>query len=140
MIKENYRQVRTHSELNPIPLAQSLLSAGEAFEISEDYDLLDVNFAITKGRDGFIAFPVTGESMLPHIRNGDIVFVDTWAVPRNGDTVVANVNGQNNIKVFQQTHCELYLVPKNGDYRTRQIKDTDTLYIVGVVRAHLAFD
>ncbi len=122
-----------------IPLAHSLLSAGPAIEICDDgYALLDVNFLITGGREGYIAFIVTGDSMRDDILPGYIVFVDTLAEPKNGDTIAVNINGQNCIKIFERTDYKLRLVPKNCDYPVREVKASDLLHILGVVRRHLA--
>ena len=131
--------MKSHSDY-PIPLALSLLSAGVGYEVSEDWEPLDINALITGNREGFIAFIVDGTSMVPSIRAGDLVFVDTWAIPKNGDTIVSNVNGQNNVKVFEDGNRGLFLVPKNGDFPERKITERDAFRIVGVVRAHLAFD
>lgn len=136
---KEFLKVKTHSS-STIPLALSLLSAGRGFEVSEDFEPLDVNNLITKGREGFIAFILDGTSMLPHIRHGDLVFVDTWAIPQNGDTIVSNVNGQNNVKTFENSGRGLFLVPKNTEFKERQITQQDAFHVVGVVRAHLAFD
>lgn len=123
-----------------IPLATSLLSAGEAFEVSEDLEPIDLNFMVTGGRDGFLACIVDGPSMLPHIRQGDVVFVDTYAVPNNGDTIVSYVNGRINVKTFECGPRGLFLVPKNGAFQEQQVKPTDSFYVIGVVRSHLAFE
>lgn len=131
--------MKTHST-QTMPLAHSLLSAGVGFEVSEDFEPLDINFLLTQGRDGFIAFILDGTSMLPHIRHGDLVFVDTWAVPKNGDTIVSNVNGQNSVKIFENSGRGLFLVPKNREYPEREVTQKDSFHVVGVVRAHLAFD
>lgn len=120
-----------------IPLALSLLSAGETAEITDDHELLDINELITGGRDGFVAFVVTGESMVDAIRPGYIVFVDTYAEPRNGDIVVSNVNGLNNVKTFENGRRGLFLVPKNNQFPVRQITHQDQFCILGVVKAHL---
>ena len=121
-----------------IPLAYSLLSAGSAIEVCDDYKLLDLNFLLTGGRDSFVAFIVTGDSMRPDIFPGNIVFVDTAAEPRTGDTVVVNVNGENCVKVLEHTARQLYLVPKNGEYPTLEVKPTDSFHILGVVKGHFA--
>lgn len=127
------------SHSRQIPLAYSLLSAGPAVEVcDEGYALLDVNALICGGRDGFLAFVVTGDSMAEDIRPGYIVFIDTCCVPRNGDIVAVNVNGQNCIKIFEQRPNRLYLVPRNAEYPTTEIQPSDSLHILGVVRAHLA--
>lgn len=121
-----------------LPVALSLLSAGDHLEVSEDYDLLDINEMITKGREGFIAYVVTGDSMVDDIRPGYIVFVDSWAEPRNGDIIVSCVNDRNNVKVFERNHRGLFLVPKNGDHPVRQVRPTDNFHVLGVVKGHLA--
>jgi len=121
-----------------MPLANSLLSAGAAAEVSDDYDLLDVNEMITKGREGFVAFVITGDSMVDAIRPGYIVFVDSFSEPRNGDTVAACVNGKNCIKIFDRKPNGLYLVSANANYSPKEIQATDSFFILGVVKGHLA--
>lgn len=123
-----------------IPLALSLLSAGEAFEVSDDVEPIDLNVLVTGGRDGFLACVIDGLSMVPHIRHGDMVFVDTWAAPKNGDTVVCSVNGQINVKTFSFNNGGLRLVPKNGEFPEREITPKDVFHVIGVVRSHLAFE
>lgn len=128
-----------HSSSAPIPLAHSLLSAGPAVEICEDgYALLDVNQLITGGREGWMSFIVTGDSMRDDILPGYIVFIDSFAEPKNGDTVAVNINGQNCIKIFERTEHRLTLVPKNGDFQPREVTPDDSLHVLGVVRRHLA--
>jgi SOS-response transcriptional repressor LexA len=132
-----------HTRSSPIPLAYSLLSAGPAAEIDEGYALLDVNSLVTKGRDGYIAFVVTGDSMVPDIRAGFIVFVDTRRQPRTGDAVVVSINNENCIKLFDRTPTQyepprLFLVPRNGDYPTREIFPNDDFRVLGVICGHLA--
>ena len=121
-----------------LPLAYSLLPAGDAVEISEDSAQLDLNALVTGGREGFVAYAITGDSMLESIRPGDIVVVDTWREPKNGDIIVASVNGQNSIKVLEHNPHGLFLVPKNGEYKRREITYKDNFQVIGVVKWHLA--
>lgn len=121
-----------------LPLAYSLLPAGDAVELSDDGFQLDLNALITNGREGFIAFTITGDSMLESIRPGDIVIVDTWREPKNGDVIVASVNGQNCIKLFQNDRRGLYLVSSNSQYRPKEIRPSDRFNVIGVVRGHVA--
>lgn len=132
----NHLRLKT-SSARQIPIALSLLSAGRAVEITDDHDLLDLNFAITGGREGFVAFPVTGDSMVDEIRPGHIVFVDTFREAQNGDIVVSCVNGRNNIKKFEKRPTGLYLVPKNRSFQTTQVLESDDFHILGVVRGHM---
>lgn len=133
----NSRNISASSKRR-VPLALSLLSAGETVEIAEDYDLLDINEMITKGREGFIAFVVTGDSMVPDIHPGYIVFVDSWSEPQNGDIVVSCVNDQINVKTFNRRSGGLFLIPSNGRYDSHRIRAEDDFKIIGVVRGHLA--
>lgn len=130
-------RLNTHST-KKIPLAFSMISAGTGVEISEDYELLDVNALITRNRDGFVSFTVTGNSMVDSIRAGDLVFVDTYAQPINGSVIAACVNGLTCVKIFQQKPTGLYLVSANKTYEPRRVTSTDSFAILGVVRGSLA--
>ena len=130
-----------HTLCKQIPLAYSLLSAGPGVQVCDDgFALLDLNFLITGGRENFLAFVITGDSMREDIHPGNIVFVDPNAEPQNGDTVVVNINGENCIKIFERSVTRLYLVPMNDAYPTREVRPTDTFHVLGVVKSHLAFD
>lgn len=127
----------THSK-HKIPLAVSSIAAGPAAWIGEDSTLLDVSQLITKGREGYLAFRVTGRSMTDRIQPGDFVFVDTYKEPRNGDLVAAEYNGLTCVKIFQSSRNGLYLISSNKEYPPRKIVAEDGLRILGVVRGHLA--
>lgn len=129
--------IASHSK-KQIPYSLSLLSAGDPAEICEDYELLDINELITGGKEGFISYKVTGESMCDEIKPGYLVFVDPYQEPKKGDVIVARVNGKNNIKLYQPTKKGLYLVPANSDFPAQKITVKDDFTILGVVKAHLA--
>lgn len=130
-------QLPTHSARR-MPFALSLISAGPMAEIVDDYKFLDVNELITRGREGFVAFEVTGDSMVDHIHPGNLVFIDTWAQPKNGDIVASSVNGLTCVKRFQHSHKGLYLISANTEYQPREITANDNFHVLGVVKAHLA--
>ena len=122
-----------------IPLALSLLSAGPAVELHDDgYVLLDTNLLLTGGRDGCLAFIVTGDSMRDDIQPGYVVVIDPNREPRNGDAVAVCINNETCVKIFEREQQRLYLVPKNGEYPTREVRADDSLHILGVVVGHLA--
>lgn len=131
-----YAKLKTHSS-RLIPMANSYLSAGPAVEITEDGYLLDVMQMITKGREGFLAFPVDGASMIECIPPGSIVFVDTWCEARSGDIVAVNVNGEVCIKVLEIAQRKLYLVPRSPDHQPREVTKKDSLHVLGVVKGSL---
>ncbi len=121
-----------------IPTANSYISAGPAAEIYDDHTMLDINELITRGREGFGAYELTGDSADPDIRSGYIVFVDFWAEPRNGQFIAATINGLTCVKEFQNSPGGLYLVSKNAAYQPREVVATDSFHVLGVVRGHLA--
>lgn len=121
-----------------IPLALSLLAAGDASEVCEDYELLDINELITGGREGYVAYRVTGDSMLESIKPGYIVFVDPYCEPKLGDTIVSRINGKNCVKIFERNRKGLYLISANKAYKPRRVTKLDDFQILGVVKGHLA--
>ena len=130
-------QLKPHSA-RTIPMATSMISAGLATEIVEDFQMLDINELVTKGRDGFVSFEVTGDSMVDNIHPGYLVFVDSWAEPKNGDIIASSVNGLTCIKIFQHSPHGLFLVSTNKNYLPRQVTAGDSFRVLGVVRGHLA--
>jgi DNA polymerase V len=123
-----------------IPVALSSLSAGAPEEITDDYELLDVNDLITGGREGIVSYRVDGDSMREDIKHGDFVFVDPYCEPQTGDTIVSRINGKNNIKIYEKNNNGLFLVPKNKDYKPQKISKLDDFHILGVVLWHLGCD
>lgn len=121
-----------------IPMTYSHIAAGPATDVGEDYFPLDVNRFITGGREGFVAWRVTGDSQAPFIPNGSIIFVDTYAEARSGNLIAANVNGLVCVKRFEHTPTKLRLVSHNESYAPRDITPRDAFQILGVVKAHLA--
>lgn len=130
------QHIATHSQ-QTIPLAYSLISAGPASEVGEDFKLLDVCALITGNREGFIAYEVTGVSGVPTIRHGALVFIDTWAEPQNGNVIAAMVNGLVCVKIFRHSPRGLYLVSKNPDYKPRKVTADDAFTVLGVVKFQL---
>lgn len=128
--------LKTHSTRNT-PLAYSWISAGAGADIGEDYRLLDINELVTNGREGFAAYEVTGNSMVDHIQPGNLVFVDTWAEPKNGDIIASSVNGDTCVKIFQSGTRGLFLISSNKAYTPREITSNDQFHVLGVIRGHL---
>lgn len=126
----------SHSR-STIPLAHSSLSAGAGAEISEGFDLIDINEMVTGGQEHFRMFRINGDSMVPSIPSGAWVVVDPLAEPRNGQPVVAMLNGQYCVKRFEIGRRGLALVSPNASYLRYPVSPSDEFEIVGVVAWHL---
>lgn len=85
---------------------------------------------------------VIGDSMLPHIKDGEYIFVQREASPKNGDTIIANIDGELYVKRYYKIPFEKWikLESDNPDYPTINIDSDEKLnflYIVGVVRSKI---
>ena len=79
---------------------------------------------------------VVGDSMQEAgIRHGDIVVVDRSLEPRNGDYVVACIDGEFTLKEYQldrQNEC-VWLIPHNPNYEKIRVTKDKQLLIWGVI-------
>jgi SOS regulatory protein LexA len=72
---------------------------------------------------------MTGAGILP----GDMVLVDRSLVPKDGDIVVAQVDGEWTMKFLRKRGSNIALIPANEKYKP--IRPKKELNIAGVVRA-----
>jgi len=77
---------------------------------------------------------VSGDSMSDAgILPGDMVIVDKGQVPKSGDIVIAEVDGQWTMKYLKKRGEGIMLIPANHKYKP--IKPQNELKIAGVVTA-----
>jgi repressor LexA len=117
-----------------IPLAGSI-QAG--FPSPEEEALCDVmsmdEYLITKPDASFL-LQVSGDSMIGEgIMEGDLVIVEKGKQPRNGDVVIAEVDGEWTMKYFKKQGKQVYLEAANPKYPI--IKPKTELRLGGVVTA-----
>lgn len=75
---------------------------------------------------------ISGDSMIDAgIYEDDIAVVEQGKVPRNGDTVLACVDGEYTVKFFKKTGDKIVLEPANPNYPV--IIAQEELSIIGVV-------
>lgn len=113
------------------------LPAGTAYELDGTFELIDLNAMITRGRRDITAYEVDGDSMLPSIVPGSLVFVDPERVPKSGDVVCLCHNGKNSVKRIEIKTNGLYLVSSNANYPKTKVTAEDTVFILGVVLGSL---
>jgi phage repressor protein C with HTH and peptisase S24 domain len=85
---------------------------------------------------------VVGESMEPFIHNGDLVLLERSNEARNGETVIANINGEVFVKRFHADPFRKWirLISDNklyGDIFLESPEEIQALTIVGIVRARI---
>jgi DNA polymerase V len=116
------------------PLIMSPVPAGQPHNMSNEDDWLDLNDYVRRGSDQIFYITVTGDSMIEYgIKDGDLLVADRLRQPRSGDVVIAEINGSFTVKRFVNWHRQLYLVPENGEYKTRRIEEDEDFAVWGVV-------
>lgn len=118
----------TNSELVPTKMSFDKEFLREIFNIT-DFKNLDI-------------IRVIGDSMLPYIKDGEFIFVQKGATPKNGDTVIANIDDELYVKRYYKIPFEkwLRLESDNKEFPNIEI-DTDekfnSLSIVGIVKSKI---
>ncbi|HEY8241156.1 MAG TPA: transcriptional repressor LexA [Kiritimatiellia bacterium] len=112
-----------------------LVQAGFPSPAEEELvDILSLDEFLIRRPDATYMLTVSGDSMLDAgIHPGDIVLVEKGLTPKNGQIVVAQVDGEWTIKFYRKDKSGVCLHPANKKYKPIQPKQN--LVIGGVVRA-----
>jgi repressor LexA len=116
-----------------IPLIGSV-KAGFPSVAEELTDTVNLEDMLIKHKESTYLFEVDGKSMIDaHIDNGDMVLAERTSVAREGDIVIANVDGEFTMKYFRKTNGKPWLEPANKAFKP--IHPKESLTIVAVVKA-----
>ena len=86
------------------------------------------------GRGDTFALRVKGTSMRDEgILPGDVVVVQKQNTARNGQTVIALVNGEATIKIYHRKAGSVELHPANDTMKPIVVHEADTFHIEGIV-------
>ena len=122
------------TNLTRIPILGTIPAGGPV--VSEEYvmDYFEVGNDLLRKPQGSFGLRVSGLSMInAGILEGDFVVANRDIKPKDGDVVVALVDGENTVKRFRSKHGQVWLEAKNPDYG--DIHPDDFLEIQGVVTA-----
>ena len=117
------------------PLFRSRVPAGFPSP-AEDYveAALDLNEHLIAHKEATFFVRVRGDSMIgAGIRNGDLLVVDRAREAKDGDIVIAVVDGELTVKRLNQRGAHLCLMPENPSYNPIEFKDGQELTVWGVV-------
>jgi repressor LexA len=110
-----------------------VVAAGEPIEAIPQTERVDVPKSMV-GRGETFALRVKGTSMRDEgILPGDVVVVQKQNTARNGQTVIAFVNGEATIKTYHRKAGTVELHPANESMQPILVKPTDTFQIEGIV-------
>ena len=132
-IKEGVaRGISLTAQSTGIPILGTV-PAGPAQEALEDVEGYLDALPAPRTQHKLFALRVKGDSMInAHIAEGDLVIVQTWSNPRNGDIVVARIDhDQATVKEFKQRGDVIELMPANPKYNP--IRVDENVQIIGKV-------
>lgn len=117
-----------------------LVTAGLPREVPDiGFDTLSIdNFLIAKKESTYI-LEVDGDSMIDaHIEDGDRVIAEVTNKARDGQIVIAEVDGEWTMKYFKEKNGKPYLLPANKNYKPIYPKESFRIGAVvkGVIRRY----
>ncbi len=131
-------QVRLPGDKSTVMPLVGRIAAGLPIEAIETPDTVDLE-EMFSSRHPVRALTVTGESMIDeHICEGDIVVYEERSNPRNGDTVVALVDGDEaTLKRFYKEKNRIRLQPANDEYEPIYTRNVEIIgVVIGVMRRY----
>lgn len=113
------------------------IAAGRPLEAIETPDVIDLETLYTS-RHPVRALKVAGDSMIDeHIRDGDWIVYEERSNARNGDTVVALVEGEATLKKYYKEKNRIRLQPANDAYEPIFAEEVTVLgVVIGVLRRY----
>ncbi len=137
--KDHLGRLVPTASFNEVPLL-GLVTAGLPAIVDEEMtDTLSLDeFLITKKESTYI-LEVDGDSMIDaHIEPGDLVIAERTNVAKDGQIVIAEVDGEFTMKYFRQQGSKAWLEPSNKKYKPiypeRDLKVT--AIVKGVIRKY----
>lgn len=119
-------------------------SAGYGAENTElDYKLIPLDESLLcntriVNKHNLDIIRVEGDSMLPTFKSGDKAIIERGCDVKNGNTVIANINGEIYIKQIEKDPLGKWvrLISNNENYATIELRgdELELLSIIGVVR------
>jgi len=96
-----------------------LIEAGfPTFAEEETLDTINISDYLIKNKNSTYLLEVKGDSMIDEgIKEGDLVVAERRGEPRDGDIVIAEVDGGWTMKYFKKKDGKIYLLPANKNYR-----------------------
>ena len=110
------------------------VSAGNPQPPSGDSsEKIDFNKQLITNETATIFCRVSGRSMEPHMRDGDVLMVDKSIEPKVGKVVIAAINGEMTVKRMSVVDGQMTLTADNPYYSDMKVGDFDESMIWGVV-------
>ncbi len=131
--KDHLGRMVPTSMFNETPLL-GLVKAGFPSDVDEMVETtINLNNFLINKKDKTYILEVDGKSMIDaHIDDGDMVIAERTETARDGDIVIAEVDGEFTMKFFRKSGTKVWLEPANRDFKN--IYPERSLKIVAIVK------
>jgi SOS regulatory protein LexA len=132
--KDHLGRLVPMDSFDDLPMLGSV-KAGFPADVAEEIpETLNLNDYLAPKKDNTYILEVDGESMIDaHIEDGDMVLVEKTDKAKDGDIVIANVDGEFTMKYFRKDGNKVWLEPANKNFKP--IYPEQYLLINAVVKA-----
>lgn len=132
--KDHLGRLIADSSFNSIPMLGSV-KAGFPADVAEELtDTINIDDYLVAKKENSYMLTVDGDSMIDaHIANGDMVLVEKTNTAKDGQIVIADVDGEFTMKYFRKKGDKVWLEPANKNFKP--IYPTTYLNITAVVKA-----
>lgn len=132
--KDHLGRLIADSSMNSIPMLGSV-KAGFPADVAEELtDTINIDEYLVAKKENSYMLTVDGSSMIDaHIADGDMVLVEKTNTAKDGQIVIADVDGEFTMKYFRKKGDKVWLEPANKDFKP--IYPTMYLNITAVVKA-----
>lgn len=122
---------KSFSEVPMLGFVTAGLPASVEEELSDTVDLDDL---LIENKSITYMLEVDGDSMIDaHIEKGDMVLVERATTAKDGEIVIAEIDGEFTMKYFRKEGSRVWLEPANKNYKP--IHPVHTLNINAIVKA-----
>lgn len=132
--KDHLGRLIANASFDSIPMLGSV-KAGFPADVSEELtDTINIDEYLIAKKDNSYMLTVDGDSMIDaHIADGDMVLVEKTNTAKDGQIVIADVDGEFTMKYFRKSGDKIWLEPANKDFKP--IYPKMYLNITAVVKA-----
>ena len=119
----------------PLPYFEAKVSAGFPSPAGDyEENRLDLNRHLIKNPAATFFVRVTGDSMVgAGIHHDDILVVDRSLDPRDGNVIIAALDGELTVKRIRIKRKKITLVPENDNFASKEVTPESEFEVWGVV-------
>ena len=124
-----------------IPLIGSISCGSPILAVENIETYIPISNALAKKGSSYFLLRATGDSMnLASVNSGDLLLIKQQQTAENNDKVVALINDEATVKIFERTKDAVILRPKSTNKIHKPIILTNNCIIQGVIIAVLPGD